>query len=296
MLTFQADAMKSLEIPADHNYIAAFLTLGCNLSCPFCINAYGGLDARYSLMDGDQWVSGLNRIASRADLPVTLQGGEPSIHPDFFSIINGLRDDLNIDILTNLQFDVDAFMAAVPPERVSREAPYASIRVSYHPGEMHLSDTAAKVVNMLENNYSVGVWTVDHPGNRTAIEEARKVFTERGIDFRLKEFLGDHAGQLHGSYKYPGALSRTDHDPVECRTTELIIGPSGDVFRCHADLYKGRKPVGHICDPDFEIDTGFRSCDQFGFCNPCDIKIKTDRFQEFGHTSVEIRGAGEQEG
>ena len=31
-----------------------------------------------------------------------------------------------------------------------------------------------------------------------------------------------------------------------------------------------------------------RPCDVYGHCNPCDIKVKTNRFQEFGHTSVQI--------
>ncbi len=288
--------MKSLEIPGDYNYIAVFLTLGCNLSCPFCINAYGGSKARYSLIDGEQWVEGLNRIASRPDLPVTLQGGEPSLHPDFFSIISGLRDDLNVDILTNLQFDIDAFMSTIPSERVSRDAPYASIRVSYHPGQMDIHDVVAKVALMLEHGYSVGVWAVDHPGSKAAIAEARQICSERGIDFRIKEFLGEHNGTLSGSYRYPEGLSRRRHATVECRTTELIIGPAGDVFRCHADLYEGRPAIGNICDDGFDIEQAFRPCDQFGFCNPCDLKVKTDRFQEFGHTSVEILAAGTEEG
>jgi len=282
--------MDSLKIPGEYNYIAVFLTLGCNLRCHFCINRFGDADGRYPMMSGDQWVEGLNRIVSRPDLPVTLQGGEPSLHPDFHRIVNGLRDDLNIDILTNLQFDIDAFMDAVPPERVSRDAPYASIRVSYHPGEMDLADTVERVVRMLERGYSVGVWAVDHPGNSAAIAEARQVCESRGIDFRIKEFLGEHEGRLYGSYKYPEGLSRRKQAPVECRTTELIVGPSGDVFRCHGDLYEIRPGIGHLCDPDFGIETGFRPCECFGFCNPCDIKIKTNRFQQFGHTSVEIRG------
>ena len=282
--------MNSLSIPGNCNYIAVFLTLGCNLRCPFCINRYGDADRRYPMMSGDRWLAGLNRLVSRSDLPITLQGGEPSLHPHFCGIINGLRSDLSVDVLTNLQFDVDAFMAAVPPERVRRDAPYASIRVSFHPGEMGLEETVAKVVRMLERGYSVGVWAVDHPGHGEAIDEARRVCTEQGIDFRLKEFLGTHEGRLHGSYKYPDGLSRRMQESVECRTTELIVGPSGDVFRCHGDLYEGRPGIGHICDETFSLEDGFRSCASFGFCNPCDVKIKTNRFQQFGHTSVEIRG------
>ena len=281
--------LPALELPRRYNYIAAFLTLACNLRCSFCINTYGDALRRYPTMPASDWLRGLNRLMSRPDLPVTLQGGEPSLHPDFYEIINGLRDDLNIDILTNLQFDVDEFMANVPPDRVKRDAPYASIRVSYHPEVMTLEDMKPKVQRLMDRGYSVGVWAVEHPDQREEIERAKVECERDGIDFRFKEFLGRHDGRLHGTYRYEGAVDRVQCPPVECRTSELILGPGGQVFRCHADLYEGRPPVGNICDAGLRIDEDFRPCDCFGFCNPCDVKIKTDRFQQSGHTSVEIR-------
>ncbi|MBI5232727.1 MAG: radical SAM protein, partial [Deltaproteobacteria bacterium] len=41
--------------------------------------------------------------------------------------------------------------------------------------------------------------------------------------------------------------------------------------------------------PKFDIEDIFRVCHVFGHCNPCDIKVKTNRFQQWGHTSVEIK-------
>jgi len=38
-----------------------------------------------------------------------------------------------------------------------------------------------------------------------------------------------------------------------------------------------------------------RPCDALGLCNPCDINVKTNRFQQFGHTSVDIRFQGEED-
>jgi len=32
----------------------------------------------------------------------------------------------------------------------------------------------------------------------------------------------------------------------------------------------------------------YRDCKFYGDCNPCDIKVKTNRFQQSGHTSVDI--------
>lgn len=283
---------SSLVIPERFNYIAVFLTLACNLKCSFCITRYGKRGGHRAPISAERWIEGLNRIVSRPDLPLTLQGGEPSLYRGFYTVINGLRRDLNIDILTNLQLDVDAFMAAVRPERLRRDAPYASIRVSYHPEQMDLRVLRTKVLRLMENGYSVGIWAVRHPAHLAAVERAGEECAAAGIDFRFKEFLGWHNGRLYGHYRYDEALSRTPHRPVECRTSELILGPGGDVFRCHADLYEGRPPVGNIGDEEFQIEDVFRPCDRFGFCNPCDVKLKTDRFQRSGHTSVSIRGPG----
>jgi len=280
--------MKPITIPPHYNYIAVFLTLSCNLKCSYCINRFDEFRFSKGHMTGAEWVRGLNRIVSRNDLPVTLGGGEPSLHPDLTAIVNGIRPELNIDLLTNLQFDIDRFMAVVPPERIRREAPYASIRVSYHPEAMALEPLKEKVLRMLRAGYSIGIWGVLHPDQEVEVLRAQEECRLAGIDFRTKEFLGECNGEMHGTIKYPGACSRTSASKVMCRTTELIVGPTGDIYRCHSDLYEGRPPIGHLLDPDFRIDDRFRHCESFGYCNPCDVKVKTNRFQIDGHTSVEI--------
>ena len=281
--------LPAIELPARYNYMAAFLTLKCNLRCSFCINLFGGSPGEGRFLSGREWLRGLNRIAARPDFPLTLQGGEPSLHPDFYEIIGGLRPDLNIDILTNLRFDVREFMRKVPPDRVKRDAPYASIRVSYHPERMDLDEIRKKCLLLLDSGYSVGIWAIEHPAQLDEVRHARDACLEAGIDFRLKEFLGVHNGELFGTYFYPGAVARKPGPPVRCRTTELLIGPSGHIHRCHSDLYEDRLRLGHISDRDLEIADTHRACHAFGFCNPCDVKIKTDRFQHYGHTSVEIQ-------
>ncbi len=286
--------LSPIKIPEHYNYVAAFLTLSCNLTCSYCINRFGQVGATRPLLSGGEWVRALNRIESRPDLPITLQGGEPSLHRGFYEIINGLRPDLNIDLLTNLQFDLDEFMANVSPERIKRDSPYASIRVSYHPQVMELRPLAEKVLTLQEAGYSIGIWGVMHPSQDKLILDAQKYCVDLGIDFRLKEFLGEFEGKMYGTYRYSGACDGEFNKDVLCKTTELIMGPDGSVFRCHSDLYEGRPSVGSIIDVAFELEDIFRPCPVYGHCNPCDIKVKTNRFQKFGHTSVEIRGAEEE--
>lgn len=284
----ESGTSKPIQVPAAYNYVAAFLTFACNLKCSYCINHFEQHIIKRKMIPGKEWVKGLNRIVSRPDLPLTLQGGEPSLHPDFFYIVNHLRPDLNIDILTNLQFDVAEFAKKVSPERIRRDAPYASIRVSFHPETMDLDDLVAKTLAMQDAGFSIGIWAVMHPDREKEILAAQEKCRKLGIDFRLKDFLGEHKGRMHGTYRYEEACSRKVRKAVECRTTEFLMDSEGSVYRCHSDLYAGIDRIGSILDPEFRIEDKFRPCDHFGHCNPCDVKVKTNRFQQFGHTSVEV--------
>lgn len=281
--------MKPIVLPQSYNYIGSFITFRCNYRCSYCINHF--IDKRLSAKQsrGQDWVLGLNRIIPRDDLPITLQGGEPTCHPDFFYIINNLKPELKIDILTNIRFDAEDFIHKLKPERLKRKAPYASIRVSFHPEVMDLAETIKKVSMLQDAGFSVGIWTVLHPKYEKKIPDIRQRCLESGIDFRTKDFLGYWKSKLYGSYRYQDAFSGTRKRQVLCRATELLIAPDLNIYRCHSGLYANRNPIGNLLNPCFQIEGSFRECGYYGYCNPCDIKVKTNRFQIYGHTSVEIK-------
>jgi len=280
-----------------HNYVAFFPTLACNLRCSYCINLHGAgsryQQAKRANLTPEEWIQATNRLILRDDLPLTFQGGEPTLYKGFYKIVNEVKEEIKMDLLTNMAFDVDEFIENVPVWRFLREAPYAAIRASYHPGQNDINDLIKKTLKMQEAGFRVGLYGVLIPDN--AIErhilEVKETCLKLNIDFRTKEFLGVYKGQLYGTFKYENPINSDQMLHCECKTTELIVDPGGYVYKCHADLYQGRNPIAHILDKNFteeEIDK-FRDCDFYGDCNPCDVKIKTNRFQIFGHTSVEIR-------
>ncbi len=285
-------SLPDIPVKEDCNYIAAFLTMACPYRCSYCINEYGSRRNGTHHLTADQWIAGLSRLTNlkrdEGVVPVTLQGGEPSVHPGFYEIINGLPDRIRIDILTNLAFDEKEMIRRVDPERLWRDAPYASIRVSYHPTEVDFDELLNKTRRLQDVGFSIGIFGVLHPDQEDHILECQRIATEKGLDFRTKEFLGRHDGRLYGTYHYPQACSNEPGQPVMCRTTELLIDPQGGIHRCHHYLYDGFEPVGSILDPDFTMTGEFRPCDEFGRCNPCDIKLKTNRLQQFGYCAVEI--------
>jgi hypothetical protein len=232
--------LKPVLIPKRYNYIACFLTLDCTLKCDYCINAHrGGNSKKTKLLSGKEWIKGLNRLINPINVPITLQGGEPSLHEDFTSIINHVRRDFPIDILTNLTFDVRKFIGAVDPKRLTRDAPYANIRVSYHPERMDLDILIVKILTLKKAGFPIGIYGILHPKTKAKVLRAQQTCRRFDIDFRTKEFLGDYNGKLYGTYLWPDAVSGLTHAKCLCRTTELIIGPDGNVYRCHHDpLYR----------------------------------------------------------
>lgn len=289
---------ENISIPDSYKYVAAFLTMKCNLNCSFCLNAFDKSFNRkkYPEISGQKLVEGLNRIESRPEVPITICGGEPFMHKDFIYIINNIKQELKIDILTNLQWGksgIEKFIEEVNPERIKRNAPYASIRVSYHPEQM--GDGVKLVENvkrMKEAGFYIGIWQVLHPSVES-LEAFTKMFfrcKDAGIDFRPKDFTGIFKRKAYGDYsKYLGASFSKKRKKCECKTSELLIAPDLRVYRCHRDLFAEQGAIGNLLDENFKLEDKFRSCGKYGQCHPCDVKVKTDYKQNMGHTSVEIK-------
>lgn len=280
---------NTIELPESYNYIGVFLTFRCNNNCPFCINkSPGNRLGEYEEIPGRKWIDFFARLNTR-DVPITLQGGEPGLHHDFHEIVAETLKFHHVDILTTLDFDLEKFAALVPPERINRKAPYAPIRVSYHPTQDSLETIIGRTEFLVNAGFRVGIYGVLYPEQIDEIEEAKNVCAERGLDFRTKEFLGIYKGKTYGKYAYPEACYSQRTRECECAPTELLIAPDGSTHRCHNYLYSRLEPIDSIENQNLILQNEFSPCARFGNCSPCDIKIKTNRFQQYGHVSARIR-------
>ena len=268
------------KLPKEFNYAEAYLTLRCNLGCDYCINSNSTLERKRDEMTGNQWLEKLNGI-DFGDVPLTIGGGEPTLHNDFFKIINGL--DTKVDLLTNLNFDVVDFICNTSPTSFTEsDIPfYHPIRVSYHVGQSNENELIGKTQNLRFNGFNVGIFGLFHPHN---INENMKMAWEcnqENVPFYQKDFLGIIDDEMYGHFKYPDGLDG-DKKRVACRTKELLISPEGDIHKCHRDLYAGQNPL-------IDFAYKFRECEEFGNCNPCDVKLKTNKYLENIDCQVEVR-------
>lgn len=278
---------RTVHIPSSFNYIGAFLTFRCPFRCSYCINRHDGHAPSHRETDGHSWIDFFERLDS--ELPVTLQGGEPGMHADFISIVEKVSRCRHVDILTNLCFNLNRFVDMVNPAQLNRDAPYAPIRVSYHPEQFSLMMILDRVTFLINAGFRVGLYGVMHPHNVTAMEHARMICADMGVDFRTKPFLGWHDGKLMGEFAYPDACTGKSTSACECSASELLIAPDGGIYPCHHHLYHGVNSSGSIHDSAINLDDKFHACHYYGQCNPCDVKVKNNRFQQFGHVSMRIR-------
>ncbi|MFH1326499.1 MAG: radical SAM protein [archaeon] len=278
--------------------ISTFLTFRCNLNCSYCLNKFNPSFSRLNSneLTGEEWVKGLNRFVSRPGVPITFTGGEPGLHKDFIHIINNLKSDTEIDILTNLKWGeqkISKFISEINPNRIKRDVPYPSIRVSYHPEQMgDGSELVASAKKLQDAGFSIGIFSVLYPSPDplAAIIQMQFKCANQGILFRLKDFTGKYGGETYGNFStYPDACFQEKTKKVLCKTPEIYIGPNGDVYRCHRDLYVKEFALGNILDPNFNFVPQFMLCNNYGKCEPCDVKDKTSTDQKSIRTVAEIK-------
>ena len=284
--------LPELRLPDSLNYIGVFLTLECNLNCMYCINdpeQMGRRDALFPIqaksirkgLSPAEWATGLRRIPFRPDLPITLQGGEPMLYWGGKGLGLLLEEIPHYcDVLTNFASRPEVFSRNLRGQhsKLQRDAPYPSIRVSYHADEMNrtwkgrgfaeLVDRCESLkdygfrVSPVKADSDVGIYMVEHPDNVETAE--MKAAYEGRVPFEHKEFLGVHEGKLYGHYLYPFStdlIARGIHQKTlrcECKTTELLLDPMGFVWNCHYYLYESWSKGKPVHQYDALSEGGFR--------------------------------------
>ena len=287
------NALPPVPVPAETDYIGVYLTNRCFLSCPYCITNHIDkyINTKVAELTPEDWIRGLNRLELPPGVPLTFQGGEPFLYPGIWQLLENVHH--KIDLLTALppQVTPARFKALKTLEWNRREAPYPTIRVSFHHGQNDYRKLIDRIAE-LQGFLSIGLFHIEHPQYPQLTEEIRTYAKAKGVEFRTKMFLGSWQGKLYGRYKYPDACAgRSLGKKVRCKNIVLPVAPDGTLYRCHADLYAGRKAlsIGHLLDPDLTIENRHRDCDFYGACSPCDIKVKTNHLQQDGFCSVDIQ-------
>lgn len=278
--------LKPVFTPAGIRSIQAFLTYHCSFGCVHCTNDLVARKTPRHLMSGAQWVEALGRLENGA--PVTLRGGEPSSHPDFFDILEMLPAKVPLKLVTNLSFDPADLVGRLDPERINRHPSWAPIRVAFHLGKSDPEEILGKVMVLEEAGFRIGLLGMALPDQQDALQKIQKWFLSWGVDFRIRTFVGYLDGKLTGTFRYPDASGQQTPRAAACRTTELNIAPDGRIYHCRRDCFAETGAVGHVLDNALELTSRHNPCRNYGLCHPCDVELRPTVFRGSQRTAMEI--------
>ena len=96
-------------IPARFDgWLRVYLTLECNLKCPYCVNQHNASASKaseYKLLNWERWAEAINTTGRN----VVFTGGEPFLYPDIVKLINAIKPEIKIKIYSNLCVPLDGF-------------------------------------------------------------------------------------------------------------------------------------------------------------------------------------------
>jgi MoaA/NifB/PqqE/SkfB family radical SAM enzyme len=203
---------KSRQIIAPYR---VFFTWGmhykCNYSCTYCYapkphditfdnnkNNRASYPATQQLIDSWKFVFdnyGMSRIR--------LDGGEPTVYPDFYVILKELLKMHRLQLNTNLSFDVQKFCDNADPKSVRVDA-------SLHCEYTGLEDFVKKLEYLKKYGYKIVVSYVAYPDFINNIPMAKKIIQdEMNIPFLIHPYSG-----FYNDRQYPASYSEDEKNVI----------------------------------------------------------------------------------
>ena len=151
------------------------LTYACNYECPYC-----KLPPVLKHKSVAEWTAAWKRMQERyGQCYIYMSGGEPSIYPGFYDLVKAIAPMHVVDLCTNLSWDVEKLVPALPPERFK-------ISATFHPTQVSFEEFLAKAVcvrDYLPQRFPPkrSVYFVAYPAQMDRMEEYRRKLDENGL-------------------------------------------------------------------------------------------------------------------
>ena len=272
-------------------YWGAFITFACTGNCDYCIqylssNEFVEAKKEYNkdMLKPEEWVDFYNKAQKWKGHRLGIIGGEPTIYPGFFEVVNGIEGYYKT-ITTNLESpifeDVKAFSANIVDKNVLR------INTSFHPRLTNVDEFSNKIFQLREQGFNVDqIAMVDHPTSN--FKKYYYEFINKGLVLQPQTYLGRVGEELlpnanldyssdHGEHGidnfelYKEGFSYKEKKDIMCMTGKFLVSPNGGIYKCHYHLYSNRNSLGNIKDGVLPRFDDYSICSDFGFCNPCDF-------------------------
>ncbi|MDD3312389.1 glycosyltransferase [Pseudodesulfovibrio sp.] len=244
-----------------------YLTLACNLNCPYCVNEKTrGVDKRRKPATADAWAEAINREGR----PVVFTGGEPFLFRDLPGLVNRIDPRLSVSVYTNLSLDVADQLRAM-----TREVRFYA---SWHAHQQPDRDIFLRNARTILDNprLALTAHAIEAHENQRTLASDVDHFREQGLPIDVDVDQRD----------FEGCLRDAGRDAL-CRKRIHLIDPEGDRYQCVSRLMRRDRPMENIFSHPLREDICVDLCPDYGLCAPCD---------GLGETCMGVLGPGRMAG
>lgn len=238
-------------MPAYDGRMRVFLTLKCNLQCPYCVNRAFEPVASYELVSPAAWASAVNRIRRN----VVFTGGEPFLYPGLVALVNGIDPSIEVRIYTNFTHDTHEFA-----QRVTRRVRFLG---SYHPSGGPVERVVDNVATLAAHSRFTGsVHSVNWKGHSLArVKRVKSAFSKMkwpfSVDFDQKE-------------KFAAMSAKRYRRRVHCTSMNFLVAPNGVRYPCVSAIMRNVLPQESVLKPQQHRPAVAVECPDWGHCAACD--------------------------
>lgn len=196
------------------------LLLTCNYRCSYCFIDEASLGGKIRRLGTPaQWREGFARTGRTWLLHMT--GGEPSVHPDFLALAQGLSQDHYLSLNSNLTHaQMDAFADTVDPTRVHY------VNASLHHDERvargGLEAFIVRAQRLQQRGFRVMVSQVADPAILPRLEGIMDAFASHGLHVFPKALREPYRGRL-----YPQAYTAAERERIAALTARARRSAQG---------------------------------------------------------------------
>ncbi|MCM8797795.1 MAG: radical SAM protein [Candidatus Omnitrophica bacterium] len=240
----------------------------CNYRCPYC-GVWKDNPDKEPRLTAAEWDAIWTRIYdSYGSCHIYMSGGEPSVYPYFYELVERLCAKHTVEICTNLSWKVERLIPAIPPTRL-RVAP------TFHPSQASFEEFFGKAIKIKEYLPNSQVYYVAYSGQQTQeMPQRSAMFKEYGINLIPYPLRGDQVVlNTEEEERIIREVSPYTGDKIEyqlkkfspkgkrCRAGQYyaVIRTDGSVDRC-SQYHTGE--VGNFFDKDFTLFPQARPCEK----------------------------------
>lgn len=228
----------------DVSFIWLEITGRCQLECTHCY-AGSGPGGTHGTMSYGDWTSVLDQLADLRVGMVQFIGGEPTLHPDFPSLVRYALDrGLEVEVFTNLVHVSSDLWEAYALPKVSLATSYYTDDPAQHAAITRrptYARTKANITEALRRGIALRAGVIDM-GEGQRAEQGQAELVDLGLPYVGYDQLRQVGRGVRGG-RAPGQEPSTDQLCGNCGDGVAAISPTGEVWPC---VFARWMPAGNV--------------------------------------------------